>query len=71
LLKKKVPGGGVALFQVLLLLHAYSFAKSLLIGQETEEPNCRIEKLHVTQQMHATLLNCRALNSQPAYYDEN
>jgi hypothetical protein len=36
--EKKVLGGGVALFQVLLLLHAYSFAKSLLVGQETEEP---------------------------------
>ena len=36
--KKKVLGGAVALFQVLLLLHAYSFAKSLLTGQETEEP---------------------------------
>lgn len=28
---KRVLGGGVALFQVLLLLHAYSFAKSLFI----------------------------------------
>ena len=36
--KEKVLRGGVALFQVLLLLHAYSFAKSLLTGQETEEP---------------------------------
>lgn len=49
-------GSGVALFQVLLLLQAHSFAEPLLIGQETGEPKLQgSRKLHATkQQMRAT-----------------